>query len=258
MSDDGDRRYDEREVSLVLARVAELSERTREDRSQGMSRAELEAVVDELGMDRSLVARASAELAKPEPSERLWGGPTRLRFETFLPGRAGKGFLEPAYDLLRRELGVPGSIEHSGGATIWEAAQGTTRRVHLTVREVEGGTVVRLEERMPVDARSSSAAGAFGGFFLGILSMIPLKALVAKPTLMMLLIPTWIVGVVAGWSVGRLRWRYESRNRHDQLQGLFRDLVELGERTLDPTALPASDDAEPDAEPNAKPDAEPV
>ena len=245
MAGDDERRFDEREAGKILARVAELGERRRDDAKTGLTRAELEDVAAELGYERALVARASAELARPESDDRLWGGPTRLRFEARVAGAPSQRTLEHIYDALRRAFGVPGEVSESGGATLWSAGAATSRGVFLTVREVDGETLYRLEEQMPVDARASSGVGAVLGFFIASLAMIPLKVLLGKPLLMLMILPLFVTGALAGWAVGRARWRLKSAERRAQLEDVFSDILELASAGAEEApALPAGEEPE--------------
>lgn len=64
----GDRRYDEREVGQILERVAELHEHEGETAdARGMTRGELEQVVQELAVIKACVSRADSRVAPSPP-----------------------------------------------------------------------------------------------------------------------------------------------------------------------------------------------
>jgi tetrahydromethanopterin S-methyltransferase subunit F len=235
MGEGNERRYDEREAAQILARVAELGERQRDDAAGGLSQGELEEIAGEIGLDRALVARASAELAQPEETRAL-GGPTRLRFEARVPAVRSAAFLEEACDLLRRAVGDPGTLTETGGAQIWRSGGPQSRAVHLTVRQVGDQTLVRLEEKMAEAARVSATVGAAAGFVLAVFAMIPLKVLLGKPTMLLFVVPLFVLGLLGGWAAGRRRWRAISAARQAELGDLFRDLLDLAEADVDPTA----------------------
>ncbi|MEZ4381842.1 MAG: hypothetical protein R3A79_10850 [Nannocystaceae bacterium] len=224
MSEGNERRYDEREAAQILARVAELGERQRDDAATGLSRGELEEIAGEIGLNRALVARASAELAQPEAAG---GGPTRVRFEARVPAVRSPAFVAEACDLLRRAVGEPGTLSESGGATIWSAGGASGRTVHLTVRHVGDQTLIRLEEGLAEAARSHAMGGAAAGFMLAVLAMIPLKVLLGKPALLLLVAPLFVLGALSGWAAGRRRWRAVSAERRAELGDVFRDLLDL-------------------------------
>lgn len=245
MGEGNERRYDEREAAQILARVAELGERQRDDAAGGLSQGELEEIAGEIGLDRALVARASAELAQPEETRAL-GGPTRLRFEARVPAVRSAAFVEEACDLLRRTTGDPGALAETGGAQIWSCGPTSSRAIHLTVRDVGGQTLVRLEEQMTEAARVSATVGAAAGFVLAVFTMIPLKVLLGKPTMLLFVVPLFVIGLLGGWAAGRRRWRAVSAARQAELGDVFRDLLDLAEADVEappaPRQLGAGDD----------------
>jgi hypothetical protein len=122
----GDRRYDDREVGLILKRVAELheSEGDKGD-ARAMTRGEIEQVVHELGISKALVSRATSELAAQDVRNRpVWwlGGKTDLMFEEVVDGHVDDAALTPMIEVLRRTLGDPGELKHEAGARIWSTA----------------------------------------------------------------------------------------------------------------------------------------
>ena len=235
------RRYDEREVGLILERVAELQQREQGSDGRSMTRAEIEQVVSELGISKALVARAVSEVSVQDLRNLpVWwlGGKTDLMFEHVVPGPIDDATLTRMLEVLRRSLADPGRLEREGSSRIWSTTSATTRRVTLTVVEDGDATTLRLEERMPGDARATVGASTFGVGFLGFLGVIPLKALVLKSVLMLALGPMVAVGATVGWLGGRALWRRRSRSREEQLRRAFGEIVELSRP--EPKALPES------------------
>ncbi|MCB9753553.1 MAG: hypothetical protein H6713_26725 [Myxococcales bacterium] len=226
------RRYDEREVGLILKRALELQAREA-DRgdARSMSEAELEEVVHELGISKALVKRAASEVAIADVRNRpVWwlGGKTELMFEEVVEGTIDDATLTQMIEVLRRSLADPGELKREGPSRIWSVtkAQGG-RRVHLSVVEHGETTTLRLEEAAPVDARATVGGAAGMGGFAGIMSVIPLKALVVKAVLMLALGPMILLGATVGWLGGRAVWARVIAGREQQLRQAFAEIVAL-------------------------------
>ena len=227
----GSRRFDDREVGLILERVARLHEQQgHKTDARSMSEAEIEQVVAELGISKALVARAVSELSVQDLRNRkVWwlGGKTDVMFESAVDGTLDDAAHGRMLEVLRRHLGEPGKLETEGGARIWSTT--SSRRIHLTVVEDDGATTVRLEERMPMDARATVGLSAMLGWFAGIMMVIPLKAVVVKAVLLMMMFPAMLVGAGAGWLAGRALWARRSQSRADQLRRAFDEVTAIAE-----------------------------
>lgn len=238
-----DRRYDDREVGLILKRVAELHEREGDKTdARSMSRGEIEQVVTELGISKALVARAVSEISVKDVRNRpVWwlGGKTDIMFEDVVEGSIDEPTLTRMLEVLRRHLGDPGKVEVEGGARIWSTSQGTSRRIHFTVVEHEETTTLRLEERMPTDARTTVGGASFAGGFAGFMTVVPLKVFVVKTVLLMAMGPLAMFGAALGWLGGRALWKRRSTGREEQLRRAFGEIVELAGGG--PRALAASE-----------------
>ncbi len=251
MSDE--RRYDDREVGLILKRVAELHEReggTADARA--MTRGEIEEVVTELGISRALVARAAADLSlqdlRNQPSWQL-GGKTDLMLEELVPGTLDESTHTRIVEVLRRHLGDPGKLEREGGALIWSTSAQDGRQIHLTVVEHAGQTTLRLEQRMQTTAAAIVGLSAFAGGFLGFMLLVPLKVLLIKSLLLLLMGPLVIVGALLGWLAGRAMWKRSAHTHETVLRRVFSELVTVTHdqkpRALAPADPPDSPDSRP-------------
>jgi hypothetical protein len=228
-----DRRYDDREVGQILKRVAELHEKEGEKAdARAMTRGDIEEVVHELGISKALVVRATSELAVQDIRNRpVWwvGGKTDLMFEEVVDGPVDDATLAQMLEVLRRTLGDPGQLGHEAGARIWTTTANASRRVHLTAVEHAGRTTLRVEERMSTDAGALVLVCMFIGGFVGFLTVLPLKILVIKAVLILLMGPLALSGALAGWAGGRAIWRRSSAEREAQLRGAFAAIVTLAE-----------------------------
>lgn len=221
-----DRRYDEKDVATILKRVAELHEREGERREgRGMSLSDLEQVADELGMSRALVARAAAEVDVAGDDAQRAGVPGAM-LETVIEGELSTAAHDRMLEVVRRRVGDPGTLVTQGFAQIWSATAGM-HRVHLTVTRDGGRTNIRLESRGGDEAVAMGAGGAVAGFLAGVFSLIPLKVLVAKPLMLLLIVPViaaWVAtGALVGWNVGRRRRLTQSA----ALRSTFTEVIAL-------------------------------
>ncbi len=166
------RRFDDREVGLIIQRAGELqkTEVARRD-SGGMSLAELEQVAREAGLDPALVRRAALEIdapASPQPSL-LAGAPMRLVYELSFDGELSVDEYEPLVAEIRRTVGEFGMVGTLGRTLTWSAAdsgygnqRNRRRQLSVTVTPREGRTTLRIEESL-----SQLAGGVFGGIMGG-------------------------------------------------------------------------------------------
>ena len=247
----GDRRYDDREVGLILKRVAELHEREGETADvRAMTRTEIEHVVQELGISKALVARATSELATHDVRNRpVWwlGGKTHLMFEDVVAGHIDDAALTPMLEVLRLTLGDPGELRHEAGARIWSTTSNSSQRVTLSVVEHDGRTTLRLEERMPEEAGVVVVASAVLGGFLGFFMIAPLKALVIKAVLLLLMGPLALSGALLGWLGARAIWRRRSEQREERLRRAFAAIMTLADEVKALPAAPHERDEDPDS-----------
>jgi hypothetical protein len=228
-----ERRYDEREVGLILKRVAELHESgdAKAD-ARAMTKGEIEQVVTELGISKALVTRAVSEISLQDVRNRpVWlvGGKMDLMFEEVVDGQVDDATLGQMLEVLRRYLGDAGKLEHEAGARIWSTTE--TRRVVFTVVEHAGKTTLRLEERMTTDAATTVGVSASVGGFAGFLSVVPLKALLVKSMMLLAWGPVIAVGATIGWLAGRALWRRRSTDREGQLRRAFGEILALAGST---------------------------
>ncbi|MCA9549198.1 MAG: hypothetical protein KC933_04125 [Myxococcales bacterium] len=248
---DGEPRYDDKAVARILLRATELQEH----QGDSLSLAQVHEIAQELGIPRALVAQAVAEVApapRAGPEARWLGGRDALLFEAEVPGHVDDAAFEEVLDTVRRTLGNPGSVETVGAARIWSTNRDTTRRVHLTLTEVRAKdgrltTRIRLDERMPGDARQTVGGSLVGAFFLSSLGLAAVSSLVGKALVGFLVGPILGGGLLAGYLVGRGLWKARSRGRElalgEALDQILRRLDDGAPRSLepgdDPLALPS-------------------
>lgn len=234
-----ERRFDDHEVGLILKRVTELHEREGEKAdARAMTKVEIEQVVAELGISKALVARAVSEISVQDVRNRpswWFGGKTDVMLEQVIDGRVDEATLTQMLEVLRRYLGDPGELKVEGGARIWSTTSNTTRRINFSVVEHAGNTTLRLEESMQNDASARVAGPASAGGFIGVMAMVPLKAVLIKSVLLLAMGPLVAAGATVGWLGGRALWKRHSAKREGDLGRAFAEVLALagaGQRQL--------------------------
>lgn len=160
-----DGRYSEDEVSLILARAAELQ--AGQSDARRMSLAEVQNAASEAGIDKALVVQAARELSvppapKPARAGGWLGAPSRVRIERVVPGLMSEREIAAAIDLIVSETGLTGRIEHIGSSTtVWTSPEPRGLRVSFARGRDE--TRIRIEEFF-----KNTAGGVFGGVVGGV------------------------------------------------------------------------------------------
>jgi hypothetical protein len=168
-----ERRFDDREVGLIIQRAAQLQQRDAASvEKAGMSLAELEQVAREAGLDPALVRRAAREIDEPAPPppSRLAGAPLRVALERTFDGELPVDEYESLVAEIRRSIGEPGLVSVLGRTMSWSASEtgagmhgGRRRRLAVTVSPRHGRTTLRIEESF-----TQLAGGVFGGMMGGL------------------------------------------------------------------------------------------
>jgi hypothetical protein len=167
------RRFDDREVALIIKRASELQEQESpaESRPLGMTLAELEQVAREAGLDPALVRRAAVDVdarVTSQPASRFIGAPTTVRLERTLEGEVPVDEYESLVFEIQREMGMVGVASNLGRSLQWTTS--SSGRPHASVRPIQvvvsprnGRTTIRIEEPLgPI------AGGLFGGLMGGL------------------------------------------------------------------------------------------
>lgn len=169
-SDEGRRRFGEKQVALILKRATELQREAPEllKEGEGLTLAELQDVAVEVGIDARFVRRAAEELDSVDAPDQgrylLAGGPVTISIERRLDGEVSQdGFGEMLRDI---QLAAEGAGQGSlvGHTLAWSSTDPTRQRsLQVIVRSGDGDTVITLEERM-----HQLAGGLFGGILGGL------------------------------------------------------------------------------------------
>lgn len=160
-----ERRYNEKEVSQLLKRAAELQRSSpTSPNARGLSLGELEEIAAEAGLDASLLRQAARELDAGRSvsgglGTKLAGAPLRIVLERILPFEAPESAFETLIPHIQIASATPGVPSQIGRTLTWQT-QGpgamTTLRVVVSIRR--GETQVRIEE-----SHGQLAGAIFGG-----------------------------------------------------------------------------------------------
>ena len=256
MTDPGastNRRFNEKEVALIIKRASELQTETTAESNTGMSLAELEQVAREAGLDPELVRRAAADLdtrVTDQTPNRFLGAPTVLRLERTIDGEVPADEYEPMVLEMQRVLGGVGTASTLGrtlqfSMTGRHAHHATGRDVQVTVTPRNGRTTIRIEETL-----GPLAGGLFGGLMGGMGGgLTPFAVVVGATAFHSALLATGLGGAVIGGSYLLARTIYGKivRGRGEKLHAVMSRLVEHASTA----AVPAPGLTRPSGEPRS-------
>jgi hypothetical protein len=232
------RRFNEKEVALIIKRASELQQNeATPDSITGMSLAELEQVAREAGLDPELVRRAASDLdtrVTDQTPNRFLGAPTVLRLERTIDGEVPTDEYEPLVLEIQGLLGEVGSASTIGRSLQWTVQsaarrRASTRTVQVTISPRNGRTTIRIEERL---------GGLAGGLFGGLMGGLGGGTTGISAGIGMGVLHSWAAfagiwgGVVAGsYLLARTIFGRVARGRGEALQNLMSRLVEHASAT---------------------------
>lgn len=165
MSDD-ERRYSRQEVALVLGKVAHRSAALRS--TEGLTKAELRAAVEEVGLDVAQVDVALAELeTQDKTDERFAGLQQYVVVQRAVTGKLDTAALEKANKLINRSVGIVGKSELDEHGLSWFG-----RHVNVSISQERDHVAVVIEERFHNTTRGQLAVGAMGSLMAGAMTLV--------------------------------------------------------------------------------------
>lgn len=164
------RRYNEKEVSRLLKRTAELQRAApTSPNPAGLTLEELEEIAGEAGLDAAMLRRAAAELdagghALPSGvGTQLAGAPVRVVLERTLPFEADESAFDDLVPIVQIAATGPGQASQVGRSFTWSSqSQANPGGMQVVVTIRKGETLIRVEERF-----GGLAGGLFGGLVGG-------------------------------------------------------------------------------------------
>jgi hypothetical protein len=166
---DAERRYSDREVSVILKRATELQATGRSGPTgEGLTLEELEEIGAEAGIDPATLRAAAREIDAPAGAalgRALAGGPLVVALEARVRGSLPRDSLDALVPLIQRAADAPGQASAVGDTLTWSSnAHGNTRSLQVLVSaERDDHTLVRVEERL-----GGTAGALYGGIVGGV------------------------------------------------------------------------------------------
>lgn len=182
-SAEDDRRFDEREFSIILRKAAELQERdAARPAHAGLTLREIEAIAEEAGIDAKNVRSAALMLghARPGMGRRLLGPSSHIHAQATATTQFGKEALAAMIDAAQAETGRTGSAREVLGGIEW-SSRDSMGTIQVTARLAGGETRVQVStDRKEAAASIATLApitGMIGGGTLGaVVGLPPLAA----------------------------------------------------------------------------------
>ena len=233
---DGEKRYDEKAAAEILRRAAELERARAGGPVGGLTRADLEKVAVDAGLDPAAVRAAIAEHERSGetlPGAGLFGGPLSASFERELEGELDEEGVEQVLASAQQALGMHGRWYRSGRLWSW-SPEGVTRQLRVSVEVQDGRTRLRLEERL-----GGLAGALWGGLFggsIGAASGLALPiglAALHSPSAALALFGAMMAG---SFFLTRHLFRSLTRKRHREMQELADRLAGEAARELEAIA----------------------
>src|SRR5690348_872615 len=209
-----DQRFTEQEMALILKRAAELQEHA-DGRGVTRSLGEIAEIAAEVGIDRTFVDEAIAELRQPLVRASWLGAPTRFHEERTIPGTLTPDEIRGLLDRARSEIGLHGVVQQVFDGIEWRTRsplgatvltigpRGQNTRIALTTERADQAAVI---------IASSLAVGglcAVGG--VAIAMNVTDNALVASAIVAATGLFGTMASVRAMWRGIAARWRARTR-----------------------------------------------
>lgn len=143
-----EQRFTDHEMALILKRAAELQERS-DGRGITRSLGEIAEIATEVGIDRTFVDEAVAELNQPLVRTGWLGAPTRFHEERTVPRVLTPDDIGVLLDRVRTELGLHGEVRQVFDGIEWRARaalgvtlltiapRGSNTRIAMTTERAE-------------------------------------------------------------------------------------------------------------------------
>lgn len=154
------RRFDRETAERILGRAASLALTPADPQ---ISLAELERAADEVGIERSAVRRAVAEL-DVAPAPRRHGMRTRIVRRRLLPRHLHHEQLERMLTRADAFFGAHGERDVREGSASW-----TARHIHLTVEPTPEGSIVQVSERFVNTVNTRRFFSLMGGLWIAVM-----------------------------------------------------------------------------------------
>lgn len=221
----GTNRYSEQEVVDIVRRATELQSREETVASGSIDDAQLQALAEELGIDRVALRRALAERGCRKASmwDRLFGGPLSTQIESTFDGEISDQAWNDFLLDVRKKTGYMGTASVRPGTYEWQAGQNQLDPMMISADRANGKTRVSLTSDM------SAMLVPFGALALLILAVTSMGIHGGTELSLWIRLAGITLTWVLGWLAFRAIFGVIFRGRHNQLvelEGRFEQLVE--------------------------------
>ncbi|HYE58452.1 MAG TPA: hypothetical protein VD948_08085, partial [Rhodothermales bacterium] len=146
------RLYDDKDVSALLRRAAELQARAEGGTTSGLTLEELQNIAREVGIDPRYVeqaARTAGQTQVKDGTTYFWGAPSRATAERLLPGPVSDDLWETVVMEARRTFGQTGKTDQVGRNREWRwDYYGTYTMAFVSASPRKGQTALHVERRL--------------------------------------------------------------------------------------------------------------
>ena len=179
------------------------------------------------------VVSADMVVDEAPPPNVLAGSPMSIVFELVIPREARSDDFEVLVAIIRKEMGDPGNISTLGRSLVW-SAQGSQRKIVVSVVPRDGNTTIRVDERLGplAGALFGGIVGGAGGGSAGLAMGIGASAFHSVVIGMGL----WGVGILTSYVAARTFFRRTREKRASKLRAMVETMAEHVMQSA--TALP--------------------
>lgn len=233
----GERRFTEEELALILERAAERQEGVKATAAR-YTLADIKEIAAGAGIAPDQVASVAATLrdARARKGGGLLGAPQRFRFEESIDGEISDVAVAELFDLVRRELGMQGSVSDALGTLEWKG-QDAGGWTHVSVTRRGGRTTIGVLNPRTDAAGVVATLGGMGAIFgsAGLATV-----LVQGVGLDGAIVPLGAIagGIGSAWLATRAVWRRLAGKSERRTESLGATLVEAARRAVDEGRAP--------------------
>jgi hypothetical protein len=228
-----ERRYDEKELALILKLAAKRQAVAAGPGRGGLSLAEIQQIAAEAGLDPQHVAEAAAALETQYghrwPS--LLGPSTKFLFERTIPGEVPTNELSEIIEIIRRVTGVQGEVSQVFDSVEWKGHDQMDRHTYVTIKRQGGQTKIKVRGHwwgpVVVSYVVTGAVGLMGA--LGLAALIEPSSAAG--------ITAFVVGAIgSSYATARTIWQFIARRSEKKLAGLAAQIEEAATAAVAPPA----------------------
>jgi len=143
---EAERRYNDKELGLILKLAAQRQESISDSNSDGLSLTEIQQIATTAGIDPKFITEAAAALeAQPDsPKFSFLGAPTKFRFERTVAGELPESEFSEIIEVIRRATGLQGQISHMLNSLEWKSSDNFDRHTFVTIKGKQGETKIKV------------------------------------------------------------------------------------------------------------------